>query len=51
MQSTLISPKIKHRQIIKVRYYADDRAEKLYNKILANGAMTVKDISGIFDKI
>ena len=36
---------------IKDRDHTGGKAEKLYNKILANGAMTIKDISEIFDKI
>jgi iron complex transport system ATP-binding protein len=36
---------------IKDRDHTGGKAEKLYNKILKNGAMTIKDISEIFDKI
>ncbi|MBE3090647.1 MAG: ABC transporter ATP-binding protein [Actinobacteria bacterium] len=36
---------------IKDRDHTGGKAEKLYNKILENGAMTIKDISEIFDKI
>jgi iron complex transport system ATP-binding protein len=36
---------------IKDRDHTGGKAEKLYNKILRNGAMTIKDISEIFDKI
>ena len=36
---------------IKDRDHTGGKAEKLYNKIMANGAMIIKDISGIFDKI
>ena len=36
---------------IKDRDHTGGKAEKLYNKILKNGAMIIKDISEIFDKI
>ena len=36
---------------IKDRDHTGGKAEKLYNKIMANGATIIKDISEIFDKI
>jgi len=36
---------------IKDRDHTGGKAEKLYNKILENGAIAIKDISEIFDKI